>query len=200
MLLKIKSLNQRLKKANDFVNEIIGQRKHIVAKKNEFLLAIENCQTVIEDTGNAVCILEYIIELRNRNILKLFEHTISAGLKDIFDDSYEFRFKFGKRGNLLTCDYQLKNSQFCYWHDIRHSHGRSVKEIIAVILRIVLVKLDKNLRDIIILDEPLGGLEESREIPAAKFLAEIAEKFALQLIIVTQSARFAAYAHKKLEI
>ena len=199
-MLNVELLSQKVKKASDFVTGITSKRKLLRKQIENVEEKIQKAVSNNERFEKAILLLEFITRQRYESIVAVFENTISAALKDIFDDSYEFRFSFGKRGSLTTCEFEIKNSQYPHWHNIRYAHGRSVQEIVSVILRIILVKLDAELRDVIILDEPLGGLEPDREIQAAKFLAEICEKLKIQILMVTQSPQFAAYAHKQLEI
>jgi ABC-type lipoprotein export system ATPase subunit len=80
------------------------------------------------------------------------------------------------------------------------TRGKSVKEIISVILRIILIKLDKRSRNIVILDEPMSGVESDRQIEVCKFLTEICNNFGIQIIIVTHIEQLSNCANKEIKI
>lgn len=199
-MLKNKSLLLRIKDLNKHVNEVKGMKKVLKDQLAFNRRRLNLAEAALDDYENAIILMEYVTKRRYESIVGVFEATISAALKDVFDNSYEFKFAFGKRGNAITCEYHIINSEYPKWHDIKYSHGRSVQEVIAVILRIMLVKLDNSLDNVIILDEPLGGLEPTRDAVAAKFLSRVAKKLDMQIIVVTQSEKFSACSDNVVEI
>ncbi len=139
-------------------------------------------------------LLSYVSQFNQEKIVKLLKHTVSAGLKDLFDSSYEFDFELKTRGDSSACEFNIKHSTFPGWSNIVMSNGRSIQEIVAMILRLIIVKLTKDNRKIVILDEPSGGVESERQPLASKFFADICQKFDIQLIIVTHNAEFLEHA------
>lgn len=180
--------------------ELTGKRKEIKGriKENESeLKLLDKDKSEIE---KCIQLLTFISNQNQDKVIGLFQHTIAAGLKDLFNDSYDFKFDMKTRGNSSSCDYLIKTDNCNNWMDIKMCQGRSIQEIIGTILRIMLVKLQKDNRKIVILDEPTGGIESERQELMSKFLSEICVKFGIQLIIVTHSVELTEFATKKIDL
>lgn len=186
--LEIKIENLKSKKL-DLIDKIKEEKVELRLLEKE-KLNIEKC----------LKILEYLSKCNQDKIVKLFEDTVGVGLKDLFDETYDFRILQKSRGNSSACDFQVSCSVFPGWSDVIMCHGKSLQDIVAVILRIVLIKLDNRSRKIVILDEPLSGLEIERQKIASKFLYEISEKFGIQLLVVTHSAELTEHATKEIRV
>ncbi len=176
------------------LDKLKGRKEEITSriKENE----VEVRLLIKEKMKLAKCmkLLSYVSQFNQEKIIKLLRHTVSAGLKDLFDSSYEFDFELKTRGDSSACDFNIKHSAFPGWSNIVMSNGRSIQEIVAMILRLIIVKLTKNNRKIVILDEPGGGIESERQPLASKFFADICHKFDIQLIVVTHNTEFLEHA------
>lgn len=135
-------------------------------------------------------LLSHVSKFNQDKIIKLLTHTVGAGLKDMFDSSYEFEFELKTRGDSSACEFNIKHNGCPRWANIVMCNGRSVQEIVAMILRLIIVKLTKNNRKIVILDEPAGGVETERQPLTSKFFADTCAKFDIQLIVVTHNTEF----------
>lgn len=182
------------------IDKIKGRKEEIQARlaenKVELRLLIKEKNILTKCTK----LLAYISSVNEDKIVKLFEHTLSAALKDIFDDSYQFKFDMKTRRDSSACEFLIQHDPLSRMVDIVLCNGKSIQEIVAVIFRIILVKLDKKSRKIVILDEPLSGIEIERQRITSKFLADICNKFDIQLIVVTHSLEFVEHAGKIIDI
>jgi len=142
----------------------------------------------------AVLVIEYLIAKKYDKVIELFENTITSALMDLFDDSYKFKFMLGKRGDSTIADFGVKTSKYKNYKDVRMTQGTALKEIVSTIMRTVIVKLDNDMPNFIILDEPFGGVKLERQILAGQFLKKVCKTFGLQYIIVSQSQEFAESA------
>jgi predicted ATPase len=170
---KIDQLVGKRDEIKDRLAENLAEKNHLISEKSKIVL----CQKLGA----------FLSENNQSKIINLFETSVSAGLKDLFDDSYDFRFNQGTRGDSSACEFEIQTSEFPGWSSPKMSHGESVAEIIGIILRIVLVKLDRRSRPIVILDEPSSGVETERQPLLSKFIKDLCEKFGIQVICVTHS-------------
>lgn len=194
------SLESNFKLVKEEIAQVAAKRRVLLEEINSVKQKSRTLKGTIKLNERAATLLSYIVEEKHGSIVELFQHTISSALKDIFDDSYDFQFVFKKRGTLSTCEYEITNGDYGGWTNLRMCHGKSVCEIIAIILRIILVKIDKESPDIVICDEPLSGLEPDRQQVAGKFLSDVCKKFGIQLIMVSHSENVAIHADKIIEI
>jgi len=170
-------------------------------QRNELQEELQECRasllTITKDhllRKKAVLVIEYLIAKKYDKVIELFENTITSALMDLFDDSYKFKFMLGKRGDSTIADFGVKTSKYKNYKDVRMTQGTALKEIVSTIMRTVIVKLDNDMPNFIILDEPFGGVKLERQILAGQFLKKVCKTFGLQYIIVSQSQEFAESA------
>jgi hypothetical protein len=147
------------------------------------------------DTRNkALLVVEYLINRKHDKVIGLFESTVTSALMDLFDDKHSFKFQLGRHGDNLTCEYAVHTGKYKGYLSLRMNQGNAIKEIIAVVISTIVVKLDKRMPKFIVLDEKLGGVSSSRQVLAGNFLKRICNAFGIQYIVVTQSEEFASTA------
>lgn len=161
---------------------------------------VKNDKIRRSNNRRATLIFEYLLEKNYDKILNLFENTITAALVDLFDEGYSFKFHLDKHGENTTCDFYIKTGEYPVHIDLRMTQGKSLQEIIATVLRIVIVKLNDEMSNIVILDEPLGGLEPNKQELVGRFLYKISEEFDMQIIMVTQSEEFSLTSHNLIDL
>jgi hypothetical protein len=189
-----------IKDLENKISVLEGKKELYESSLEEYKTELRIESSNVENYKKCIDLLKYISTINQDKIITLFQHTVSAGLKDIFDNSYEFKIEMKTRGNSSSCDFKIKCGIFPEWSDIILNHGKSVQDVISVILRIVLVKLLKNERQIVVLDEPGSGIEAERQIVFSKFLSEISHKFGIQLIVVSHSEELTLHADKVINI
>lgn len=197
-------MNSKLSSRISTLNDALFTYK---VRRNTILEDIDKLEVSIDDAGErkqvyqkAMLVVEYLIEKKYDKIIELFEYTVTSALKDLFDEKYEFKFEIGKRGDSTTCEYYIHTGEYGGFVDIRMTQGRSIQEVIGTVMQIVIAKLDTEMPDVVLMDEPFGGVEPARQIIAAKFLQSIGKEFNLQLILVTQSPEFAEYADNVIDL
>jgi len=137
-------------------------------------------------------IYDYFLN-NNTAQINTFADTITAGLRDVFNNKYNFTFNTKKNGSNLVCNFMLQTDKHNYPLELTFSQGDAAKQIIGVILRLLIVKIKSKIK-LLILDEPLSGLEVVRQEPVAIFLQDIAKEFNIQLIIISHSPSFTSCA------
>ena len=181
-------------------NKLKFKKEDIQDRMSETDVEIRLLKKELNNTEKCMFLLEYLSKMNQEKIVSLFEGVVSKGLKDLFDDSYEFKILQKSRGSSSAAEFQIECSKFPGFSEIIMCHGKSIQDVIAIILRLILVKLDNRSRKIVILDEPTSGLEIERQKLASKFLKEVSEKFGIQIIIVTHSEELALCADKEVRI
>jgi len=139
----------------------------------------------IELRNKALLIYDYVIEKKYDDVVKLFESTITAGLKDIFNEDHEFKFIIGRRGTATTVEFGLNNGKYGDFIDISVTQGMSLKEVVSIILRLVILSVDKNMPKFLWLDEQLGGVESDRRHIVVEFLKRVSKVFDIKLVVIT---------------
>ena len=126
--------------------------------------------------------------------------TVTAGLQELFNDEYQFKMNIDRSGDNTVCSFQVATDECSYFQDVRMTQGKSLQEIIACLLRIIICKLDKNMPDVVILDEPFSGSRDFRQEVAAEFLKKVCKNFDMQVIMVTQNHNLKEYADNVIDL
>lgn len=189
-----------LRELQTALDKLKGKKEQLDAEYCEQNVALRLAMKEKVELDKCMKLLNFVSKMNQDKVIGLFEHTISAGLKDLFDGSYEFRFLQKSRGNSSACDFEIKCSAFPGYSDIVMNHGKSIQDLIATVFRIILVKLDKKSRKIVILDEPLTGIQVARLQSTSKFLHEICTRLGIQLIIVSHSVELQECADKIIKV
>jgi len=157
-------------------------------KQRKALLVDNKCKKKHrKDLKNSMVVLEYLIQKNYGEVVELFEDTITAGLQELFNDEYAFIFELDRSGDHLNCEFQIATDNCPYYQNLRMNYGKSLQEIVACVLRIVICYLDKDMPNVVILDEPFGGNRDFRQEKAHEFLNKISQTFNMQIVIVTQN-------------
>jgi hypothetical protein len=184
----------------DAVNALEIEKKSLERNVLMSTTKVASLDRKITDYEKCSAIFNYVVQTGCDEIIENFEGVISGGLKDIFDESYEFKFNLAKRAKTTACEFVLHTDEYPGFIDLTMTHGRSVKEVIGIILRLLIINLDKDMNRFLILDEPFGGLEPERQVIARDFMKNVAAEFGIQLLVVTQSREFNEAADKELII
>jgi len=167
------------------------RRKEMVGKQKGLEGMLKQAKRDLRDHKKAIMVIEYIINKNYDKVIGMFESAITSALVDMFDERHRFKFEMGKRGEATTCNFMVDTGKGEGFLDVKENEGTALAEIVATIIQLIIVKLDKTMPDFILLDEPFGGLENDRQVIAGKFLKNICKEFGLQLIVITQSPIFA---------
>jgi DNA repair exonuclease SbcCD ATPase subunit len=168
--------------------------QELCGKLEQDLLSLEHD---VENLDNTFVVFDHYLK-NNYDQLKIFEETITAGLQDVFNDQFEFKFDIKKSGTSLACDFTIRTDKHDYYLDV-FTQGNAVKEIIGTIVQLLVIKLKQSI-PILILDEPYGGVRVHRQQRVARFLNDIAVEFGIQLIIISHSPEFCEIGDHNIDV
>lgn len=154
----------------------------------------------VEIRDNALLVFDYLIEQRYGVVVQMFEETITSGLMDVFNDDYAFKFLIGRRGKSITADYGIKTGEYEELKDLAYTQGRSVKSVVSAIIRFVVLTVDSDMPDYIFLDEQFFGIEEHRMPLIMDFIKKVAEKFSIQVVLITQNPELRKIADNTIKL
>jgi DNA repair ATPase RecN len=175
---------QRITDFKDKVKALGGERTALQKIISENIVKIGLIKDDVEKNDNAILLLQLVIENRQMSIIKLFDKTVASALKEVFGESYDFEISFDKRNNTTTADFTIHTGEYEGFIPIRGCQGKSIAEVVAVILRAIFIHLLDG-RKVIILDECFTGIEYERQSLIGAFLRKVCEKFNIQIIMVS---------------
>lgn len=193
-------MNTRISKLKDQLRTLEIKRELLLASIEQYSSKIVIETKLERNLHRSTVVLEYIIEKKYGTVLKVFEDTITSGLQELFNDEYSFRMNIDRSGTNCVCSFEIATDKCPEHQDLKMTQGRSVQEIIACLIRLVICKLDNRIMKVIILDEPFGGLKPFRAEKAAEFLQKICKEFEMQIIIVTQIQEMCDFADNSIDL
>lgn len=194
------NFSQELTNLQSKISEITGQRK---ALRKQLKDTIENRkEEVLEayDADIAVDILKRYLSIATEEVRGLFEKTVTSGLQEVFDETYEFTVQVVEQKNRNVCDFFVKTGEYIQPKNILMTQGTCLKELVSVMCRVIMICLDKDLAKVLFLDEPFSGAKAERQPRIAEFFQRIIRDFGIQVVMCTHSDIFAAYADKVVRI
>ena len=157
------TLLQDYSKLHDYYDEI--QDRYIIAE-------------------SARLIGQYLTEQGRTEIKNIFEGIGTAALKAIFGETAEFHVDYRKTDS-DTRQAFLRVSIGNVSGDPLTNSGNSVAAILSTLLRRAVIILDPTLRNILICDEALSGIDEGKMEDVAVIDREMVDSQGMQLITIT---------------
>jgi len=193
-------MQSRISKLRKLLTERKVKRKLLDKEQYRIEKSLGTLRRTVASTNKAIIVIEYIIEQNHDEIVDMFENTVSSGLQELFNEEYAFRLDMDRSGMNTTCEFQVITNECKRFRNIRMTQGKSVQEVIAALMRIVICSLDKQIMNVVWLDEPFSGLQVYRKEKAALFLNKICKELGMQLVIVTQTPEMGDYADLSINI
>ena len=164
----------------------LGKRDQLLDDKKKLQAYHDEMQERYITAESARLIGQYLTEQGRNEIKSIFEGIGTAALKVIFGDDAEFHVDYrNTEGN--TRQAYLRVTAGNVTGDPLTNSGNSVAAVLSTLLRRAVIILDNSLRNILICDEPLSGLDRGKMGDVAIIDREMVDNQNMQLIIITHS-------------
>lgn len=207
MNMNLQKSSQLLNKINRILSEKAVKYNLVVEQKKSILDRISNL-TKKEKLLYQTCLLLQESSTFSRSKMKKdIENVVSQALQDIFSDpTMGFEIEYGRSHNKVSANFFLtkhvdgKQMQL----DILEECGGGVADVVSLAIRVVLLLYhSKNVAKILMLDEACTSISNfSGEVlnNLGKWLKMVADKFKIQIILVTQKTELASFADKTFKV
>ena len=139
-------------------------------------------RAVIAD--QAAALLRSISSDRASDLAARVSDLVTRGLRTVFeDDAVEFRVTTRTLRGQSAVEFALVTDGV--ERPVLDHHGGGVAEVVAFVLRVVVVLLTPGTRRVLILDEPFARVSVDYRPRLASFVRDLVESTGLQLIVVT---------------
>lgn len=146
----------------------------------------------------AAKLLAGFADARQAQVVSAIETITSAGLTQVFGEPIDIKIEQVTRARRIEMDVKIKTGTL--ETSIMDARGGGLAAVAGFLLRVTVLLLTKNVRRILVADEPFAMLSEEYLAPMADFLAELCERTGLQLVLVTHQMEFADAADRVLRI
>ena len=139
------------------------------------------------------------VSLNTQKQLEVYlNEMVSSALNSVFDQEYEFVIQFQKRRGKTECNLYFKKEEHLV--DPLRFSGLGASDVAAFALRCACWSMNKEYRNVLILDEPLKHLSSNYHERAGKMMKMLSKELNLQIIIVSHSKKVTEYADKVYEV
>ena len=145
-------------------------------------------------TLQARLLLESYSEDEQAQLLGKIQGLVSRGLQVIFGPGYSFSIEMGQSRGQVTTEFRVSTGDGA--RDPLGAHGGGLVNVVAFVLRLVVVALTPSLSRTIVLDEPFAQLSAGYLEGVGEFLRELCDATGIQLIIVSHEAEISAVADR----
>lgn len=123
---------------------------------------------------------------------------VTMGLNTVFEDSYEFVVDFKASHGKTVCDLNFKKGEELV--DPLRFSGLGAADIAAFALRCAAWSMDKQYRNVLLMDEPFKHLDVGHHGKAGKMVKTLSEKLGLQIIMISHSEKVTQYADRVFQV
>lgn len=194
-LQKLTELEARLRKAELDLALRQGKKETLqdLLIGAEATLAEEERLVLIYEQASAV--LSSFADARQESVVLKVETLVSEGLKNIFGEGMQFLVRLDIKAKRTSCSFYIKSKVGDEYVEtpVLSARGGGVAAVAGFLLRTIILLLTDS-RRIIFLDETFAQLSAEYEEPCANFLRMLADKANVQIVLVTHSETYSAYA------
>lgn len=215
-------LNSLITRYNNIWTEVskkLGKRDLLQVQKENINKQIEQHNSEIELSQLSRSLLSLFAKKSEIDIRRFIEPSITEALEFVFNQNLKFHMRFVSRRNQIEVDFiVLRNNEeekaFLTYiekpseyekeleelvketKNINYNYGGAINQVLALVLRILLVELFK-IRGPLFVDEPSSAVHEEYATKLGQLITSFSKRFNRQYIIVTHSDALASFADIK---
>lgn len=198
MQLDLATVDKALTEAERALERERGVVQSLAAKGQAAIDKAGEAKIVAEACEEASQLLAKYADERQAEVLSIIEKIASVGLSQVFEEPIELKITQVVRARRVEMDVLLKTGEL--ETPIMDARGGGVAAVAGFLLRASVKLLTPDERRLMMLDEVFAHLSEEYVPRMADFLAELSEKSAMQIILVTHQPEFADAAHNVVRI
>lgn len=189
-ILQAKSIFERAKGAKAQLQKDLKETEMRKKAKSSYLELLEQAQVFLQKVAQAT----------QEKLKFQVEDVVNLALDTCFPNEYEFKIDFeilrGKTEAKLVFLSKKTNKEI----DPMTASGGGVVDLTSFALRIACYALEKNIDNVIILDEPFRFLSRDLQERAGSIIKILSERLDLQIILVTHIPELINYCDKVFQV
>lgn len=175
----------------------VGQADELAAQISAVEAEIAQYQVLAERERLAGALLTTIGEQTQETARVKVEQLATHALQVIFGTHHSFRMQAGERGGQATLELIIRSEYpdgEAIETGVLDARGGGLAAVVGFVLRLVVLLLTPELANILLLDEPFAWVSAQYEGRVSEFLAEVARKARVQVVMVTHSLVYGEHA------
>ena len=202
MVNNLELFEKRLVVAESRLQYFQGQREILRNQYEDNLQTIVAAEGKIDIFVKASTLLQLVSEKTREKSITKIELIITQAIQEIFGDkALSFKIVFENKRNAVTVEFKLWDENLKQSLNIIRSEAGGIKNIIAAVLRLVVIDLyHPKIEGPVILDEIGVHISQEHRANFGKFLQQYSEMTGRQIILVSHLEKVKEYASKKIRL
>lgn len=152
--------------------------------------------------ARTAALLTSIGEEAQENARSMFEDLATRALQVIFGEEFSFCLLAGESGGQVTLEPVIRSSYDgeVVETPVLDARGGGMAVVVGFVLQLVMVMLTPSAAKILFLDETFAFVSESFTDRVAEFVAEVAQRTGVQVVMITHDRAYAQYADVKVRL
>ena len=183
----VAELESSLRQRQDALQRKVGEARAVTQQQKALDAEIAELSEAIDTTSKVLAVLHALSTAVQARFLTGIESLVSEGLSAVFEEPIKFRITATMRNRQVNLDFSLENADGTDT-DLLDARGGGLISLTGVLLRIIMARLmSGQVRQLLILDEPLGFLSSGYQAAAGVLLRKLADELDMQLILVSHN-------------
>jgi len=196
----IKELQALHSSRNNEFQRRVGELKVLSSSKSQLGLDVEHLNLKVEQLGKVLVLFHSLSTTVQARFINGIESLVSEGLSAVFEEEIHFKITVTTRSKQVNLDFSLLNSDGTET-DLVDARGGGLVSLCGILLRLIMTRLmSEKIRQVVIMDEPLGMLSTEYQQGAGELLHKLADKLNMQIIMVTHNLEVVGLADKMYEL
>lgn len=191
-MLMVEELDKVTQEMRSEVVRMAAEIEALKGREYEAYKVVEETEKDRKVTVRARLLLESYSEIEQTMLRTKVEGLVTAGLQGIFGPEYYFTVETKMLRGQAAMEFVVAKRDLV--HDPMDSHGGGLVNVVALVLRLVIVALTPGLSRVVVLDEPFAQLSQGYIEPVSQFIRALVDRTGIQLLIVSHEPEIADVA------
>ena len=196
------NLENRIAIAESKLRFLEGQKAAVQSQYSQNLEVIRRAEYKSDIFQKTSSLLQVVSEKTREQSITKIESIVSQAIQEVYGDkNLQFKIEFENKRNAVSVEFKLWDAALQQHLNIIRCEAGGIKNIIAAILRLVVIDLyHPKIEGPVILDEIGVHISQEHRARFGKFLQQYAELTQRQIVLVSHLEKVKEYANKKIKL
>jgi DNA repair exonuclease SbcCD ATPase subunit len=198
----LNDLEKKIAVAESKLQHLEGQKEAINKQYEDNLAIIRDNEIKSDIFLKASTLLQLVSEKTRERSIEKMEAIVTQAIQEVYGDkALRFKIVFENKRNAVAVEFKLWDENLKQFLNIIRCEAGGIKNIIAAILRLVVIDLyNPKIEGPVILDEIGVHISQEHRARFGKFLQQYSELTGRQIILVSHLEKVNEYADKKIRL
>ena len=202
MISSIRSFERSIAVAESKLHYLEGQKEALQSQYDTNLATIQEAVRSSDIFQKASTLLQLVSEKTREQSISKIESIVTQAIQEVYGDkALKFKVVFENKRNAVSVEFKLRDDILKQDLNIIRCEAGGIKNIIAAILRLVVIDLyHPKIEGPVILDEIGVHISQEHRARFGKFLQQYSELTGRQIILVSHLETVKEYADRKIKL